>query len=253
MATRIFPSGPPHIVNATVKHTATVIFLHGLGDSGTGWLQVVQMIKKDLPHIKWVLPNAPTRSITANFGMMMPGWFDITSFDWKVKEDREGLLESARTIDKHIQDEVDGGIPTERIVLGGFSQGGTMSLLTGFTARENGQFGGRTGWRLGGIAVLSGWLPLRDTFSKIASPHLAKTPVFICHGTADPLVPYSLAQKTKEVLTGALGLRALDDPVDLGAQGLSFRPYEGVGHEASTQTLTDLTTFLNRALPQVTS
>lgn len=140
----------------------------GLGDSGEGWLPVVEMIKNDLPHIKWVLPNAPTRTITANFGMMMPGWFDVLSFDWNAKlEDREGHLQSAKAIDQHIQREVDDGIPSERIVLGGFSQGATMSLLTAFAAREDGQFGGRGGWCLGGVAALSGWLPLQDTFQKV--------------------------------------------------------------------------------------
>ena len=133
----------------------------GLGDSGAGWLPVAEMIKHQLPHVKWVLPNAPHRNITANFGLSMPGWFDLYSFDWKGKEDRDGMLASARAIDKHIQDEIDAGIPAERIVLGGFSQGGCLSLLTGLTDRGQGSK------KLGGVVVLSGWLPLRDEFLKV--------------------------------------------------------------------------------------
>lgn len=86
------------------------------------------------------------------------------------------MLESARTIDKYIQDEINAGIPVERIVVGGFSQGGSMSLLAGLTARrEDGLFGGKSGWKLGGVAVLSGWMPLQDAFLKVALYPLPNT------------------------------------------------------------------------------
>lgn len=142
----------------------------GLGDSGSGWLGIVKMIKDELPHVKWVLPNAPSRCITANRGFVMAGWFDLLSWDLGDKhEDRDGMLDSARMIDKYIQDEINTGIPAERIVVGGFSQGGSMSLLAGLTSRrEDGLFGGKYGWKLGGVAVLSGWMPLHDVFPKVA-------------------------------------------------------------------------------------
>lgn len=107
----------------------------------------------------------------------MPGWFDLPSWNLGDKhEDRDGMLESARTIDKYIQDEINAGIPVERIVVGGFSQGGSMSLLAGLTARrEDGLFGGKSGWKLGGVAVLSGWMPLQDAFLKVALYPLPNT------------------------------------------------------------------------------
>ncbi|KAG9317316.1 Phospholipase/Carboxylesterase-domain-containing protein [Chiua virens] len=269
MATRVIPSarGPYEVVKPSVNHTATVIFLHGLGDSGNGWLQIVRMIKDELPHIKWLLPNAPSRSITANRGFVMPGWFDLLSWDLGDKhEDRDGMLDSARLIDQYIQDEINAGIPAERIVVGGFSQGGSMSLLAGLTARrEDGLFGGKYGWNLGGVAVLSGWMPLQDAFPKMASPHLATMPILMCHGTADTVVPYSLSQKASRILTDDLDLPALENLTlsmlvppsgyspgegKLGVVGLSFRSYRSAGHEACGRALEDLKQFLKRVLFQ---
>lgn len=256
----------------------------GLGDSGSGWLGIVKMIKDELPHVKWLLPNAPSRSITANRDFVMPGWFDLLSWDLGDKhEDRDGMLDSARTIDRYIQDEINAGIPAERIVVGGFSQGGSMSLLAGLTARrEDGLFGGKSGWKLGGVAVLSGWMPLLDAFPKVvtspfqtpdnsnelsqmASPHLVTTPILMCHGTADTIIPYSLGQRVSRILTSDLGLPALEnltlsmlippsgylpDEGKLGAAGLSFRSYRSAGHEACERTLEDLKQFLKRVLLQ---
>ena len=242
------------------------------------------MIKDELPHVKWILPNAPSRSISANRGFVMSGWFDLPTWDLGDKhEDRDGMLDSARTIDKYIQDEINAGIPPERIVIGGFSQGGSMSLLAGLTARrEDGLFGGKHGWKLGGVAVLSGWMPLQDTFPKVvltpcltwdnpnklsqmASPHLSTTPILMCHGTADTVVPYGLAQRASKILTSELGLPPLENPTlsmlvppsgyspgegKLGMAGLSFRSYRSAGHEACERTLEDLKQFLKRVLLQ---
>ncbi|KAH0840235.1 Alpha/Beta hydrolase protein [Lanmaoa asiatica] len=284
MATRVIPSlsGSCEVIKPLAKHTATVIFLHGLGDSGKGWLPIARLIKDELPHVKWLFPNAPTRKITANSGFMMPAWFDIPSWDLEDKhEDRDGMLDSARTIDQHIQDEINLGIPAERIVVGGFSQGGCMSLLAGLTARgEDGLFEGKRGWKLGGVAVLSGWMPLQDTFPKVcpllpaqtrdntdelsqmASPHLTTTPILMCHGTEDVVVPYSLGQRVSRTLTNDLGVPALENLTlemsippsyspgrdKLGTAGLSFRSYRSVGHEACERIFEDLKEFLKHVL-----
>ncbi|KIJ69850.1 hypothetical protein HYDPIDRAFT_79026 [Hydnomerulius pinastri MD-312] len=259
--------GPFEVVKPLAKHTATVIFLHGLGDSGKGWLGIINEFKDQLPHIKWLLPNAPSRRITANWDAMFPAWFDLPSWDLgDTNEDRVGMFESARTIDKHIQDEVDAGIPVERVVLGGFSQGGAMSILAALTARgEEGVAGGKEGWKLGGVAILSGWMLLQDEFPKMVSPHLATTPVLMCHGTVDNVVPYSLGQKAATKLTTQFNMPSLENltlamqvplsgysPEDgkMGVPGLSFRSYRSSGHEACDRTLEDLKVFLGRVLPQ---
>lgn len=141
-------------VPAAAKHTATVIFVHGLGDSGHGWKPVADMFKTEpsLRHIKWILPHAPTIPITANMGMEMPGWFDIYSFGFKGVEDEDGMLQTVATLQTIINTEIEqSNISSDRIVLGGFSQGGAMSLLTGLTSKDH---------KLGGIVSLSGWLPM---------------------------------------------------------------------------------------------
>lgn len=99
----------------------------------------------------------PTIPITANMGMSMPGWFDIKEFDFNSAEDEKGMLQTVHQLNQLITGEVDAGIEASRIVLGGFSQGGAMTLLTGLTSER----------KLAGLAVLSGWLPLRYKFKSV--------------------------------------------------------------------------------------
>ncbi|KIJ19696.1 hypothetical protein PAXINDRAFT_127925 [Paxillus involutus ATCC 200175] len=259
--------GPFEVVQPLAKHTATVIFLHGIGDTGKDWLRTVNKLKDQFPHVKWLLPNAPSRSMTANRGAVITAWFDLPSWDLQTPiQDRAGILESARTIDQHIQNEVDAGIPPGRVVVAGFSQGGAMSLVTGLTARgENGVAGGKEGWKLGGVAVLSGRIPIEDDFLKMISPHLIITPVLMCHGTADNIIPYSQSQATAKTLTDQFSKPALEslmlsmqvpssghspeeDKLDMA--GLSFRTYRSLGHNACEPVLEDLKEFLKRVLPQ---
>ena len=198
----------------------------------------------------------------------MPGWFDLYSLGMEEKrEDRERMLASARTIDGHIQDEINAGIPPERIVVGGFSQGGCMSLLTGLTARgPEGQFGGQDGWKLGGVVALSCWLLLHDEFPKvvsaicqtqdvsnelspqIVSPHLTETPVLMCHGADDPIVPYNLGVQSSQALA-KYGLPILEEG-KLGTAGLSFKKYESLDHSSCPEEIQDIKQFLLHVLPR---
>ncbi|CAH1768487.1 12263_t:CDS:2, partial [Entrophospora sp. SA101] len=109
-------------------HSATVIFLHGLGDSGHGWEPIAIEIGEKMEHVKFVLPNAPIRPITINAGMKMPGWFDVTTLN---VDQINGVDEDVK---KLIKDEIDSGIASNRIVVGGFSQGTTIALATGITS-----------------------------------------------------------------------------------------------------------------------
>jgi predicted esterase len=144
---------PVITVPSVAKHTATVIFLHGLGDSGAGWSDVGKMFNRTHPHIKWIFPHAPAIKITVNGGMKMPGWYDIVSLDRiEAKQDKLGLSNSRDQINELLEHEISLGIPSSKIVLGGFSQGAAMSLLTGLSCQ----------WKLGGIVALSGYLPLGD-------------------------------------------------------------------------------------------
>ncbi|KAL4245765.1 AB hydrolase superfamily protein [Abortiporus biennis] len=209
-------------IAAKRKHTATVIFVHGLGDSGYGWAPVAQMYGSDpkLQHVKWVLPHAPEMSVSFNYGMKMPSWFDIAeNFDMD-RQDEPGMLKTATQLNQLITNEVDNGILPERIILGGFSQGAAMSLLTGLTTER----------KLGGIVVLSGWLPLSKKFKAMASDHWATDSV--------------------EFLTNELKVKRIGLPEpDTKTAGLAFHSYPGLQHSAGDQELEDLQSWLRKVVP----
>jgi len=225
-------------VAATTKHTATVIFVHGLGDSGHGWKPVADTLKADpsLQHVKWVLPHAPNQAVTANFGMVMPAWFDLRSFELGQEEDEKGLLESSKKLGDLISAEVDSGISSERIVLGGFSQGGAMALLTGLTSER----------KLGGIAVLSGFLPLSHKFKGMLSDHAKTIPIFWGHGADDPLVRAKFATRSVEFLRSQCNVSETDGEA---LAGLKFKMYPGLEHSSSPEELSDLKSWLKSVVP----
>ncbi|RHY30101.1 hypothetical protein DYB32_004611 [Aphanomyces invadans] len=135
--------------------------MHGLGDTAHGWADSILHIAQRLPHLKCVLPTAPTQPVTLNMGMAMPSWYDIRSLTDREGDPCSGIDASRERIENIIQAEIDGGISPSRIVLGGFSQGGAMSLYTGYQLDK----------ALGGILVLSGYLPnqeVRNTFHHVA-------------------------------------------------------------------------------------
>ena len=109
-------------IKPTARHTASVIFLHGLGDSGHGWSEVGQMLQPALPNVHWIFPHSPERPITVNGGARMPGWYDIVSLERiSGQEDETGMMESKKLVQQLIEQELDKGIPNSRIILGRFS------------------------------------------------------------------------------------------------------------------------------------
>ncbi|KAI0089251.1 Phospholipase/carboxylesterase [Irpex rosettiformis] len=226
-------------VAARAKHTATVIFVHGLGDSGHGWQPVASMLGSTpaFQHIKWVLPHAPEMPVTANGGLVMPSWFDIEDFGFE-HDDEPGMLRTVRSLNQLITAEVDAGIPSERIVLGGFSQGAAMTLLTGLTSER----------KLGGLIIMSGWLPLGKKFKAMTNDHAKKIPIFWGHGQSDPLVRYQWAQRSKAFLENELGIgEAKGD----SRVGLEFHGYPGLVHSAGDEELQDMQTWLGKVLPPI--
>lgn len=140
----------PLVTPATEQHTATVIMLHGLGDRGSGWAEIGHGLR--MPWCKFVFPTAPTRPITLNGGYRMTGWYDIASLDKlsDAGDDEEGVRDSVRYVESLIDQEVAAGIPSERIVVGGFSQGGAVALMMLRSPRK-----------LAAILALSTYLMLR--------------------------------------------------------------------------------------------
>ncbi|KAJ3312115.1 hypothetical protein HDV04_003369 [Boothiomyces sp. JEL0838] len=214
------------IVQPTAKHTATVIFLHGLGDTGLGWEPVGRMLAPAFKHVKWIFPHAPHKKVTLNMGMAMPAWYDIYSLDKSTaKEDESGMLATVEEINRLIKTEIDAGISSDKIVLGGFSQGGAMTLLTGLT----------TNHKLGALVALSGYLPLSSKIESIKASVNDKTPIFMGHGTDDQVVQYEWGKKSMETLK-SMGFN------------VTFRPYSGMGHSACDDELRDLSQFLSSKL-----
>ncbi|KAJ9500292.1 hypothetical protein H2202_004087 [Exophiala xenobiotica] len=221
------------VVPALKKHTATIIMAHGLGDSGAGWVSLAESWRRrgKFEDIKFIFPNAPNIPITVNMGMSMPGWYDIAEFsDLNQQQDERGILRSRATFTKLITDEIAAGIPSNRIVLGGFSQGGAMSIFTGVT----------TPHKLGGVFGLSCYLVLADKvkeFAKEANEVNRDTPFFMGHGDRDEVVKYKWGQHTAEVLRKELGHK------------VEFKTYRNLPHSAAPEEIDDLEEFIKQCLP----
>jgi len=214
-----------HPTKEAKQHTATLIFLHGLGDTGHGWLDGFSQICA--PHVKIICPNAPTQAVTLNFGMQMPSWFDIKALTFDAEEDEVGIKQSSDVVKKIIEDEEKLGIPTNRIVVGGFSQGGAVGLNTFVTLPK----------KLAGCIGLSTFLPLHKQFPGSCAAENKDTKVFIGHGTSDPVVKYVIGQKTKEVLKSHYS-------------NTKFNSYNGLGHSSSPKEMKDVSDFLKSVLPK---
>ncbi|KAM6491346.1 lysophospholipase I [Amanita muscaria] len=228
-------------VPAIDKHTATIIFAHGLGDTGQGWEPVAKMLNRDpsLNHVKWILPHSPQKQITANMGMSMPAWFDIYSFnfDKETKEDEKGMLSSVQSLNDLISAEVEASIEPDRIVIGGFSQGGALSLLTGLTS----------GRKLAGVVVLSGWLPIHKSSNRcyLNIHHRPPSSGATEQRIHSSHIEWGKIPKRIYLLTAACKL-IKDNEVN----GLVFKSYQGMQHSACEEELQDLASWPRAILPK---
>ena len=170
---------------------ATIIVLHGLGADGNDFVPIAQQMDLSaVGHVRYVFPSAAVRPVTINNGYRMRAWYDILGVDLVRREDEAGLRESQLEIEALIAKEVDQGIPANRIVLMGFSQGCAMTLMTGLRHPE----------RLAGLVCLSGYLPLADKTAAEVNPANADVPIFMAHGLQDPVVQLARGQTSREQL-----------------------------------------------------
>ncbi|PLN86102.1 acyl-protein thioesterase 1 [Aspergillus taichungensis] len=228
----------PFIVPALKKHTATVIMAHGLGDSGAGWMGLAQNWRRRgmYDEVAFIFPNAPMIPITVNFGMSMPGWYDITKlgrdldFEESIRsQDEAGILRSRDYFNVLIKEQIDQGIKPSRIVLGGFSQGGAISVFTSITNKE----------KLGGVFGLSCYLLLSDRIKNQIPEDFPnkKTPFFLAHGLDDEVVNYQFGKTSSEMVK------------QLGVEDVTFKSYPDLGHSADPTEIQDLEQFLNKTIP----
>lgn len=221
-------------VAATAKPAkSAIIFVHGLGDSGSGWSWFPQLAKqsnivKNCDSINYVFPNAPLMPITANGGYVMPGWFDIYEFgNPEAKQDVDGFHKSCETLKNLIKEQVDNhDIPAEKIIIGGFSQGAAVSLAT--VALLD--------FKVGGVVALSGFSPIKESLPQIMNKANLETPIFQGHGTADPIINFDYGKQTSELYQ------------KLGFKNAKFHTYPGVAHSASEEELADAMKFIDDVL-----
>ena len=157
----------------------TVIWLHGLGADGNDFAPIVpELVDPAWPGLRFVFPHAPVRPVTINNGMPMRAWYDIVGFDLQARQDEAGVRASVAAVEALLAREHERGVPPERIVLAGFSQGGAIALAAGLCHAR----------KLAGIVALSTYLPIADVVARERSAANAATPIFQAHGSADPVV-----------------------------------------------------------------
>ncbi|OXR50736.1 MULTISPECIES: alpha/beta hydrolase [unclassified Pusillimonas] len=206
--------------------THAVIWMHGLGADGNDFAPIVpELGLGSSPAIRFIFPHAPVQPVTINNGMHMRAWYDILSMDiGGRREDETGLRASQAAIEALIARENSRGIPTQNIVLAGFSQGCAMTLQTGLRHAEP----------LAGLVCLSGYLPLADTLANERHTANANIPVFMAHGTQDPVVAIERAQASHDAMT-ALGY------------GITWKTYP-MPHSVCLEEIRDISAFLKQVL-----
>ncbi len=172
---------------------ASVVWLHGLGADGYDFDPIVPQLRlPGGPEIRYVFPHAPIRPVTINGGVQMRAWYDIVAIQRGAREDEPGIRESGEAIAALIRREAERGIPADRVVLAGFSQGGAVALHAGLRYPE----------KLAGIIALSTYLPLRAAAGEFHEANRG-TSIFMAHGSLDPVVPAVLGEESARFLTGA--------------------------------------------------
>lgn len=171
--------------------THSIIWLHGLGADGNDFAPVVpELVAKNWPALRFVFPHAPMRPVTVNNGMSMRAWYDIAGFDLQSRQDEAGVRASVREVENLIAREHERGVPGERVVLAGFSQGGAIALAAGLCHAQ----------KLAGIIALSTYLPIAAVLSRERHAANAATPIFWGHGSADPVVAMQRGVDSRDLL-----------------------------------------------------
>jgi len=173
--------------------TVAIIWMHGLGADGHDFEPLVpELLADGMPALRFVFPHAPVRPVTLNNGYKMRAWYDIIGIDRRSAEDFTGIQASADAVTALIRAENARGIASSRIVLAGFSQGGAMALHLATRFPE----------KLAGVIALSCYLPLAKQFASERSSANLATPIFMAHGSQDPVVPFALGDESRRVLEG---------------------------------------------------
>ncbi|KAM3873573.1 lysophospholipase-like protein 1 [Diretmus argenteus] len=224
-------------VSPTGKHSASVIFLHGSGDTGRGiraWVRDVMVPDLAFDHIRVIYPTAPARPYTPMQGMLSTVWFDRRKISRDCPEHLESIDAMCSTLGSIIQDEVNAGVPKHRMIIGGFSMGGAMALHLACRYHPD----------VAGVFALSGFLNT-DSVAFQAAEERARAgnslpELFQCHGTSDELVLHQWGEDTAALLRKA-GMAA------------TFHSFPGLHHQLSQPEMELLRTWILAKLPPTTT
>ena len=210
------------------RHSATVIFLHGLGDTAEGFVEIGESLQAKLPHVRFILLTADSIPITLYGGGRANAWFDVEGLNMESAEKVHGIERSVKRVEDLLDEENAKGLPYSRMALAGFSQGGALSLFCGLRLIKE--------KKLAGIVNLSGYLPGASTFR--VTPGLESLHVLHCHGVEDPIVNYQWALRSKEVLVSKKN----------ALTSYKFVAFEGLGHKITLSVLDVVLDFFRTEL-----
>lgn len=219
-----FFTQPPLVYTSGHQPQCSLIWLHGLGADGHDFENLPQALAPiGLPITRFIFPHAPLRPVSLNGGYPMPAWFDLFGTSADDPQDVHGIKVAAAAIHALVRAEENHGIPSHRVVIGGFSQGGALALHTGLTGPDP----------VAAVIGLSTYLPLATEFPHAF--HLSRqTPLFMAHGVEDTVVPYAFGERSRDLIRTAGG-----EPV--------FRSYT-MGHTVNEEELRDMGQFLYHVL-----
>lgn len=231
-ARRTFEFGRTYVVRPRGKHQATIVWLHGLGDNGSSWSQLLEGLS--LPNIKWICPTAPNRPVSLLGGFPCNAWCDVSELSEDVPDDFEGLDASAAHIANLLSTE-----PADvKLGIGGFSMGAATALYSATCFTQGKYLNGYSyPVNLRAIIGLSGWLPGSRNLRKRIDSHdaerrAASLPILLCHGKSDEVVPCKYGEKSTQVLSSA------------GFRCLAFKNYDGLGHYTVPKEMDDVCQWL---------
>lgn len=221
-------------ISPSSHHNTTCIFLHGLGDSGHGWYTIMRKISKKFPFTKFILPHAPKKRVTLNSGALIPAWYDIVKLNEDSEQDQTGIIASAKDILTLVSAEVKGGITQDRIVIGGFSQGGAIALTAGLLYK-NISNASTNKKDFAGILALSTYLPIESHFHELKTYVASNTPIYMTHGTSDKVISFEWANNSYHTLRD-----------EFKCKTIKFEPVPEMGHSFNWEGMKSIEMFLKK-------
>lgn len=217
-------------VNAPIKATGTVIILHGLGDSADGWKFLSNMLHQyeQFKSVNFIFPNAPIKPLTVAGGQRISQWFDIFEMgNPHARQDEDGYWNTVSNISSLIDEETKKGIDSSKIIVGGFSQGGSVSLGVAASYDK----------KLAGILCLSGFFNMKQGVHSRLRDINKNTPIFHGHGDLDPMININIARSTAKYFKDNLGFTNYD-----------LREYPGMTHSTCNEEISDIADFISKNL-----